>query len=77
LAGDGSGDGRWRGGRRSAAVAVMPASRRVDRPMRVHERVQGVRVEASVVLGLEEGRCKVERTGKLRPMATVGAVGRF
>jgi hypothetical protein len=45
--------------------------------MRVHERVQGVRVEASVVLGLEEGRCKVERTGKLRPMATAGAVGRF
>jgi hypothetical protein len=69
LARDGSGDGRRRGGRRSAAVAAMPASRWVGRPMRVHGRVQGVRVEASVVLGLEEGRWKVERTSKLRPSA--------
>jgi hypothetical protein len=45
--------------------------------MHVHGRVQGVRVETSVVLGLEEGRWKVERTGELRPVETAGAVGRL
>jgi hypothetical protein len=46
-------------------MAVMLASRRVGRPMHVHGRVQGVRVEAKVELGLEEGRRTVGRTGEL------------
>jgi hypothetical protein len=77
LAGNGSGDGRWRGGRRSAAAAAMPVSRWVGRLMHVHWRVQGVRVEANVVLEFEEGQWTVGRTGELRPAVTAGVVGRL
>jgi hypothetical protein len=45
--------------------------------MHMHWRVQQVRVEASVVLGLEEGRWKVERTCELRPVVTEGAARRL
>jgi hypothetical protein len=45
--------------------------------MHMHGRVQGVRVEAKVELGLEEGRWTVERTGELRLAATAGVEGRF
>jgi hypothetical protein len=45
--------------------------------MNVHGRVQGVRVEANVVLELEEGQWTVGRTGELRPAATTGVVGRL
>jgi hypothetical protein len=48
----------------------MPARRRVDRPMHVHGRVQGVRVETSTVLKLEQGRWTVGRTGELCAAAT-------
>jgi hypothetical protein len=53
LASIGSGDGRRRGVRRTAAATAMPASWRFGRPMRVHRSVPGVRVEATVELGLE------------------------
>jgi hypothetical protein len=65
------------GGRRSAAAAAMPTSRRVGQPMHVHGRVQGLRVEANVVLKFEEGRSTVGRTSELRPAATAGAEGRL
>jgi hypothetical protein len=45
--------------------------------MDVHGRVQGVRVDAKVELGLEDGWWMVERTGELRPAATAGAEGRL
>jgi hypothetical protein len=45
--------------------------------MHVHGRVQGVRVEANVVLEFEEGRWTVGRTGELRSAATAGAVWRL
>jgi hypothetical protein len=45
--------------------------------MYMHGRVQGVRVEANVVLELEEGRWTVGRTGELRLEATADAVGRL
>jgi hypothetical protein len=54
----------------------MPASRSVDRPIHVHGRVQGVRVEATVTLELGQGRWAVGRTGELRPAATASAEGR-
>jgi hypothetical protein len=77
LAGNNSGDGRRRGGRRSDAAAAMSVSRRVGRTMHVHGRVQGVWVEATAVLGLEEGRRTVGRTSDLRPAATAGAARRL
>jgi hypothetical protein len=45
--------------------------------MRMHGRVQGVWEEARVVLELEEGRWKVERTSGLRRVATAGAAGQL
>jgi hypothetical protein len=39
--------------------------------------LKGVRVEANVVLELEERRWTVGRTGELRPAATTGAVGQL
>jgi hypothetical protein len=53
----------------------MPANRRVGRLMHVHGRVQGMRVEAFVVLEFEEGRWTVGRTSELRPAVTAGAEG--
>jgi hypothetical protein len=41
--------------------------------MRVHGRVQGVRVDAKVELGLEQRRWMVGRTGELDSAATAGA----
>jgi hypothetical protein len=55
----------------------MPTSRRVGRPMHVHGRVQGVRLEATATLELEQGRFTVGRTGELRPAATADAKGRL
>jgi hypothetical protein len=76
--------GRKRLPRRSAArrVAVGRRGRNAGeqagrRPMHVHERIQGVQVEANVVLELEEGRRTVGRTGELRPTATAGTAGRL
>jgi hypothetical protein len=51
----------------------MPASRRVDRPKHMHGRVQGVRVEASTALELEQGRWTAGRTGELCAVATADA----
>jgi hypothetical protein len=51
----------------------MPASWRFGQPMRVHGRVQGVRVDAKVELGLEQRRWMVGRTGELDSAATAGA----
>jgi hypothetical protein len=51
----------------------MPASWRVGRPMLVHGRVQGVRVDAKVELGLEQRLWMVGRTGELDAAATAGA----
>jgi hypothetical protein len=45
--------------------------------MHVHGRVQGMQVEAFVVLEFEEGRWTVGRTGELRSVATAGAEGRL
>jgi hypothetical protein len=45
--------------------------------MHVHGRVQGVWVEANVVLELEEERWTVGRTGELRPAATANAMGQL
>jgi hypothetical protein len=45
--------------------------------MHVHGMVQGVRVEANVVIELEEGRWTVGRTGELRRATTADAVGRL
>jgi hypothetical protein len=53
----------------------MPPSKQVGQPMHSHGRVQGVRVEAKVELGLEEGQWTVGRTGELRPAAMAGAAG--
>jgi hypothetical protein len=58
-------------------VAAKPASRRVSRPMHVHGRVQGVRVETTVTLELEQGQWTVGRTDELRPAATAGTEGRL
>jgi hypothetical protein len=68
-----SGDGRRRGGRRTAAATAMPASWWVGRPMRVHGSVPGVRVEAKVELGLEQRRWMAGRTGELGAAATADA----
>jgi hypothetical protein len=73
LASIGSGDGRRRGGRRTAAATAMPASWRVGRPMRVHGSVLGVRVEARVELALEQRRWMAGRTGELGAAATADA----
>jgi hypothetical protein len=54
-------------------VAAMPASWRFGRPMRVHGRVQGVRMDAKVGLGLEQRRWMVGCTGELGAAATAGA----
>jgi hypothetical protein len=45
--------------------------------MHVHGRVQGVRVEAFVVRGVEEGRWTVGRTDELRPAEMAGAEWRL
>jgi hypothetical protein len=45
--------------------------------MHVHRSVHRMRVEAFVLLGFEEGRWTVGRTGELRPAATAGAKGRL
>jgi hypothetical protein len=45
--------------------------------MYVHERVQDVRVEATVALEFEEGQWTLGRTGELRPAATAGVEGRL
>jgi hypothetical protein len=55
----------------------MPASRRVGRTMHVHGRVQGVWVETTLALELEQGRWTVGRTGGLRPAAMSGVEGRL
>jgi hypothetical protein len=49
----------------------------VGRPMHAHGRVQGVRVEPSAMLELEQGRQTVGRTGELRPAAMAGEEGRL
>jgi hypothetical protein len=51
----------------------MPASRRVDQPKHVHERVQGAWVEASTTLELEQARWTAGRTGELCAAATADA----
>jgi hypothetical protein len=57
-----------RGGRNAGEQASRPANARA-------ERVQGMRVEAFVVLEFEEGRWTVGRTSELRPAVTAGAEG--
>jgi hypothetical protein len=51
-------------------ASAMPASRRVDLAKHVHGRVQGVRVEASTALKLEQGRWTAGRTSELCAAAT-------
>jgi hypothetical protein len=61
------------GGRQTAVATTMPVNWRVGRPMRVHENVLGVCVEARVELGLEQRRWMAGRTGELGAAATADA----